>query len=151
MDRFNSFTVLLNKILRNIHRIKDEEMSKFGLKSTHLTCLYYLYKAGGTLCAKELCIESDEDKAAVSRAVEFLEKEKYIACDCENRKRYKSPLNLTEKGMDIGKRVCEKVDRFLNEASRGIDETAREILYDSLETISINLQKICERRIKNVD
>ena len=42
-ERFETFTVLINKISRNIKRIKNQEMAEYGLRSTHVSCLYYLY------------------------------------------------------------------------------------------------------------
>lgn len=68
-NRFKMFTVLNSKINRCIRRIKTEEMAEFDLRSTHVSCLYYLY-AENTLTAKELCDICDEDKAAISRSLE---------------------------------------------------------------------------------
>jgi len=53
-ERFETFTVLINKISRNIRKIKNQEMAEYGLRSTHVTCLYYLYSAK-SLTATELC------------------------------------------------------------------------------------------------
>ena len=44
MERFETFTVLLNRISRNIRRIKNQEMTDLGLRSVHISCLYYLYR-----------------------------------------------------------------------------------------------------------
>ena len=96
-ERFAAFTVLIAKINRNIRRIKTEEMAEFHLKGPHVACLYHLTTAG-PLTAGELCDRCDEDKAAISRSLDFLEKEGYLVCDSSARKRYRSPLRLTEKG-----------------------------------------------------
>ena len=53
-ERFETFTVLLNRINRNIRKIKNEEMANYELRSPHVSCLYYLYIAK-ELTAKELC------------------------------------------------------------------------------------------------
>ena len=81
MDRFETFTNTIAKISRNIKRIKSNEMQKFNLKTPHVSCLYFLYKKDGSLTAKELCDVCDEDKAAISRSIEHLEKENFIKCD----------------------------------------------------------------------
>lgn len=146
-DRFERFTVLINRVLRSIHKIKSNEMSKFGLKSTHLTCLYYLYRENGSLTAKELCDICGEDKAAVSRAIENLEEMGYVYCESKTEKRYKSPLSLTDGGLALSKEIATKVDEFLNKASEGLDENKRKIFYESLTLISDNLQKICKENI----
>ena len=141
-QRFETFTVLISGINRNIRRIKAEEMEEFDLKSHHVSCIYYLYMQDG-LTARELCDLCEEDKANISRALEYLEKQGYISRDAAH-KRYRSPLSLTEKGREIGRRLADKIDKMLTAASEGLDEQDREIMYRSLEIISRNLQGICD-------
>ncbi|MBQ8295328.1 MAG: winged helix-turn-helix transcriptional regulator [Clostridia bacterium] len=141
--RFETFTVLISKINRNIRKIKTEEVEEWNLKSPHVSCLYYLYKQNG-MTAKQLCNVCDEDKAAISRSVEYLENNGYITCESRAQKRYKSPLCLTEKGETVGKAIAEKIDRILASASEGLTEENRQIFYQSLALISDNLQKICD-------
>lgn len=143
-DRFEKFTVLINCIVRGIHKIKSEEMSKFGLKSTHVSCIYYLYREGEGLTAKELCDVCGEDKAAISRAIDFLERNGYITCESKFEKRYKSPILLTEKGIELGKAVSFKIGEILEKASSGLDEEKRKVLYEGLTLVCDNLQKLCE-------
>ena len=58
-DRFETFTVLIDKVKRCIRRIKTEEMSEYNLKSPHVSCLYYLYRhKDEPLTAKELSLVS---------------------------------------------------------------------------------------------
>ena len=59
-ERFQAFTVLITGISRSIHRIKTEEMSEFELRSSHVSCLYYLFKEN-ELTAKELCDKYTEE------------------------------------------------------------------------------------------
>lgn len=145
-DRFKKFTVLVNRIVRNIHKIKTEEMSRLGLKSTHVSCIYYLYGSDEGRTARELCDICDEDKAAISRAIEFLEKEGYISCFSKSEKRYRSPLVLTEKGNKLGEFISKKVEKLLELSSEGLSEKNRKIFYESLDLISNNLQKICDNQ-----
>lgn len=142
-ERFKTFTVLISKISRSIRRIKTEEMDELHLKSPHVSCLYYLFKSE-TLTAKELCDICAEDKASLSRSIEYLEKENYIICESNLKKRYRSPLNLTEKGQKVGKIIAEKIDHILNIASKGLTEEKRLILYEGLTLISNNLEEYCE-------
>ena len=131
--------------MRNIHRIKCEETGKLGLKGTHVSCLYYLYRAEGPLTARELCSVCGEDKAAISRAVDYLGGEGYVKCESGAPKKYKSPISLTEKGMEAGKILSDRVESILVDASCGLTEENRAIFYESLDIISDNLQKICDR------
>ena len=143
-ERFQNFTVLIMKLNRSIHRIKTQEMAKYNLKSPHVSCLYYLSKYG-SLTAKELCDVCEEDKAAVSRTVEYLEDEGYIVCSSAAQKRYKAAFTLTEKGKAVAAGIAETIDRFVDLAGEGIGEEDRKTLYSCLEKIDLNLSKICEK------
>ena len=105
-ERFQTFTVLIAKISRNIKKIKNQEMAAYGLRSTHVSCLYYLYSAS-SLTATELCERCEEDKATISRALDFLEAREFITCPSRAAKRYKSPLLLTPKGKEAGKKIFD--------------------------------------------
>ena len=141
-ERFQTFTVLISKINRCIRKIKTEEMGEYNLKSPHVSCLYYLYKSE-SLTAKELCDICAEDKSAISRSIEFLESNGYIVCDSNLKKRYRSPLTLTEKGFHIANSIAKKIDKILDLASAGLTDEKRIILYESLILISDNLEKFC--------
>lgn len=143
-ERFKTFTVQIAKISRAIRKIKTMEVAEFNLKSPHVSCLYYLYNQGEELTAKELCDICDEDKAAISRSIEYLEYNGYLVCNSKTEKRYKSPLILTEKGKKVGKIIADKIDSMLNIASEGLSDKNRIIFYQSLILISNNLQKICD-------
>lgn len=142
-ERFQLFTVLIAGISRSIYRIKTEEMSEFELRSSHVSCLYYLYKRG-SLTAREICDLCAEDKANISRAVKLLEEKGYVVCDSSGGKRYQSPLSLTESGKEIGKNIVEKIDRVLGVASEGLTEEERKIMYKGLSVVNKNLNMLCE-------
>lgn len=54
------------------------------------------------ITATDLCERCEEDKATVSRSLDYLENGGYLVCESKSAKRYKSPLRLTEKGKEIG-------------------------------------------------
>lgn len=142
-ERFQAFTVLIGGIGRSIHRIKTEEMSEFNLRSSHVSCLYYLYKRGA-LTAREICDVCEEDKANISRAVKLLEEKGYVTCESEEKKRYQSPLMLTDEGKKIGAAIAGKIDRILDVASCGLSEEERNIMYKGLAIVNKNLNALCE-------
>ena len=142
-ERFETFTVLIGEISRSIHKLKTMEMAEFDLKSSHVSCLYYLYKREA-LTAKELCDICAEDKANISRSVKYLEESGYLSCDSKRAKRYQSPLTLTEKGKEIGMKIAAKIDHILAHAGDGVCEEDRRVMYRSLMTIRENLRKIYE-------
>ena len=115
-------------------------MAEYGLRSTHVSCLYYLY-AADSLTATELCERCEEDKATISRALEFLENSGFIACEANTARRYKTPFVLTEKGKEAGKKIYDAVDRVLNEVGEGLTDEQRKVFYSYLTIISDNLEK----------
>ena len=143
MDRFETFTVLISKISRSIRKLKSNEMAKYNLKTPHVSCLYYLNK-NGNLTAKNLCDICEEDKAAISRSIEYLEKNDFIKCESKTEKRYKSPLFLTEKGKEVGDALVAKIDKILEISSNGLSTEDRDIFYRCLFKISENLEDACE-------
>lgn len=139
-ERFETFTVLVNRISRNIRKIKNQEMAEYGLRSAHISCLYYLY-AEEQLTAKDLCDRCEEDKATISRAIEALEEKGYIVCESKFAKRYKSPLTLTDHGRTVAKTITDKVNFVLNEVCITLSEDARVEFYRCLSIISENLEQ----------
>lgn len=141
-NRFETFTVLVSRINRNIRKIKNQEMAHFHLRSAHISCLYYLYTTRG-LTATDLCERCDEDKATISRALEYLESNGYLAQEAERR--YRSPLTLTEKGAEVGRIIAEKINGVLEEISGGLTEEERLAFYRSLTIISDSLDAVANR------
>ncbi len=139
--RFETFTVLIAKINRNIRKIKNQEMADDGLRSPHISCLYYLYSSEG-LTASDLCERCEEDKATISRSLGYLEKRGFLTCDSKSPKRYKSPLLLTEKGKAAGKKIADKIDSVLKEIGTVLTEKERISFYRSLTFISDGLEAI---------
>ena len=115
-NRFETFTVMINRISRNIRKIKNQEMAEYNLRSAHVSCLYYLYSVNGAT-ATDLCERCEEDKATISRALDYLETNGYIICESKSAKRYKSPLFLTEKGNEVGKKISDKINSVLDAIS----------------------------------
>ncbi|MBQ5863472.1 MAG: MarR family transcriptional regulator [Peptococcaceae bacterium] len=142
--RFETFTVLINRISRNIRKIKNQEMADYNLRSAHVSCLYYIYRAE-TITATELCEKCEEDKATISRALDYLEKNEFITCLSPNTKRYKSPLVLTEKGSIVGKKIADKIDGVLDQISVGLTEEERQSFYRYLSIISNCLEAIANK------
>ena len=143
VERFETFTILLNRINRNIRKIKNREMANYELRSPHVSCLYYLYMTEG-LTSKDLCERCEEDKATISRSLDYLEKNGYLVCKFDSKKRYNAPFELTERGNRAGKRIADKIAAVLDEMNKGISEDDREILYGCLGIISENIDKVAK-------
>ncbi|MBR4072060.1 MAG: winged helix DNA-binding protein [Clostridia bacterium] len=142
-ERFKTFTLLMNGINRSIHKLKTAEMAEYQLKSSHVSCLYYLYKEEMT--AKDLCDICNEDKANISRAVKYLEENGFLESKAKTQKKYLTPIRLTEKGKEVASRLVTKIDNILDAAGNGVSDENRRIMYESLATIAKNLNELCEK------
>ena len=143
-ERYELFCALITKAGRNIKKIKNLETEEFGLRSPHVSCVYYLYIADG-LTATELCERCEEDKATISRAIDYLESNGYLVSDASVGKRYKTPLVLSERGREVGEKIAAKIARVLDEISVGLTEEERAAFYRSLTIISDSLESIVDR------
>ena len=146
-ERFETFTVLINQISRSIRRIKAEQMESINLKGPHVSCLYYLSK-NGPLTAAELCDRCEEDKAAVSRSLDYLEQNGYL--QIPEGKRYRRPLVLTQKGSAAGAEVSRRIDSIVALASCDVLKEDRLAMYRALSIISKNLEKIYQNKEKQL-
>ncbi len=140
-QRFETFTVLINRISRNIRKIKNQEMAEYNLRSAHISCLYYLYMHEKST-ATDLCERCEEDKATISRALDYLETNGYLTCESKCAKRYKSPLILTDKGNRVGKKIADKISSVLDAISNGLTEEERVAFYRSLAIVSEGLEAV---------
>ena len=144
-ERFETFTVLINRISRNIRKIKNQEMAEYNLRSAHVSCLYYIYTLNGAT-ATDLCERCEEDKATISRALDYLDTNGYITREIESTKRYKSPLLLTDKGKDVGKKIADKISSVLDTIGVGLTEEDRIAFYRSLTIISDSLESVSKNK-----
>lgn len=144
-ERFETFTVLINRISRNIRKIKNQEMAEYNLRSAHVSCLYYIYTLKNAT-ATDLCERCEEDKATISRALDYLDTNGYITREAERAKRYKSPLLLTDKGKAVGKKIADKINGVLDTISVGLTEEERVAFYRSLVIISESLEAVSKNK-----
>lgn len=150
-ERYETFTSLVMNINRYILKIKNAEMQAFGLKGNHVQCLHYLYNEENGLTSKQLSDLCEEDKAAISRMLKYLENSGFVFVEENDTKKYRNPYKLTQKGQEYGKAIELKIEGIMEIASRGIDEISREKLYLSLHTVCNNLKRITENKGVNND
>lgn len=97
------------------------------------------------MTAAELSERCEEDKAAVSRALDYLEREGYLEAPTKSPKRYKRPLVLTEKGKQAGDAIVSKIDQVLHEVDDSLTHDQREVFYQNLTAISNRLDVIAQK------
>ena len=134
MGRFETFSMLIAKINRNMRKLKAQEMQQFDLRSSHVQYIYHLYKEKA-LSLKQLSEICISDKAAVSRGI-------YVKQS--DRRQYKLFFSLTEAGEEIGEKLSLRVDLVLKATSLGLSDEERRAFYNHLTIISENLQRIVD-------
>lgn len=143
LNRFETFMTKMNQMNRSIQLIKNREMEKYGLKGTHVMCLYQLKQHPEGLTAKDLATLCGEDKAAISRTLCKLEsKDMVFFTDVEGKKRYRTTLTLTNQGMQVCNQISEKIEELLHLQGDEISEQEREIFYKVFTSVADRLQEI---------
>lgn len=140
LHRFETFVSGIGRCHRSIQKIKSAEMTEFGLKGTHVMCVFYLSRHPDGLTAAELSALAFEDKAAVSRTLSELRERGYISETApETGRKYRAKVRLTESGNAIAKKVEELISHWVASGGSGLTEEERETFYRALEKIADNL------------
>lgn len=143
-QRFETFTSLILNISRCVQKIKNVEMAALGLKGKQVQCLFALFNLEDGASLTALCELCGEDKGMMSRTLKELAAQGYVYVDEQQNKKYRNPVKLTQKGIEVANIVSVKISEMLDLGSMGISETERDQLYSTLTLISDNLTAICK-------
>ena len=148
LERFGKFTLLIDGIYKNIHKIKLDTAPDLGIKSVHVFWIYLLRKHPEGLTATELAARSEIDRSLVSRELQKLCADGYIMSmgGTGKRRNYNSRLVLTEKGIELAGRIRRKAMEVQASADEGISEEELEIFYTILEKLYENFVKITKEK-----
>ena len=142
IQRFDAFVSGITSCYKYIQRIKSMEMTEFGLKGTHVMCLYYLRQNPTGLTASQLCGLCAEDKAAISRTVSELKSRGYITSLSE--KAYRAMLTLTSAGQEIARKFDNLIEGWVTAGGDGLTDEERSDFYKALSSIAENLRSRIE-------
>lgn len=142
LDRFERFSLSIFEITRHWHKITSDEMEKYGLKGTHCVYLLAMHQHPEGITATQLGELCGRDKADVSRMVSIMEQKGLVTREGVAKNLYRGLLKLTGEGNAAAEYVCRRVMVAVELASKGLDDTRRNIFYDALELISGNLRRI---------
>lgn len=141
IDRFERFSLVISEISRCWHKIAADEMEKHGLKGSHAIYLTTLYRFPEGITAARLGELCGKDKADVSRMMSIMEKKALVV---KSGNSYRAQLKLTDAGLEAAEHVRGRANVAVENASRGLSDEKRAVLYEALELIMTNLQTICE-------
>ena len=139
LSRFGAFVTGITSCYKYIQRIKAMEMTEFGLKGTHVMCLFYLHHSAQGLTAAQLCQLCDEDKAAISRTLSELEAKGYL--QARSVKKYRAEILLTQEGRVLAEKMDGLIENWVSIGGDGLTEAQRSSFYASLEMIASNLKE----------
>ena len=143
ISRFQEFLAGITVCYKYIQRIKNAEMTEFGLKGTHVACMFYLNHNPEGLTSAQLCALCAEDKASISRTVAYLRQRGYIRQG--EGKVYRAPLQLTEEGIEIAHRMDPVIEDWVSIGGVGMSDDQRASFYETLSLIAENLRSELER------
>ena len=142
IGRFKEFTKNISVAYKYIIKLKSAAIKEFGLKGSHVMCLFYIGEAENGLTATKLCKLCGEDKANVSRTLKSLEDDFLIVK--ERKGQSHTRFMLTEDGLKLGKYLCDRVSSAVDSCALGIDENDIEAMYRALEQVDSNLSRLLE-------
>lgn len=140
LDRFGMFVAGITSCYRSIQKIKSMEMTEFGLKGTHVMCLFYLQQNPEGLTAAQLCQLCCEDKAAVSRNLWELEQKDFIRTQTEGGRKYRARILLTESGESVVRQMDSLIRQWVSLGGSGLTQEERDDFYRTLGLIADNLK-----------
>lgn len=148
LERFGKFTLLIDGIYKNIHKIKLDTAPYLGVKSVHVFWVYLLNKHPDGLTATELAARSEIDRSLVSRELQKLFADGYIMSvgGTGKRRNYNSRLVLTEKGKELAECILREALEVQSRADDGITDEELEIFYSVLERLYCNFVKVTKER-----
>lgn len=142
LERYEEFTTKINLAYKYIMKIKIHEMNNLDLKAANLNVLFYLGKNLDGLTASELCWLCKEDKAWISKNLNFLKKKKLVEMYNEDKdKKYRAKYFMTVEGMDVYNEMI-KIITFISETcAEGCSDEELDIFYKVFSKIISNLSE----------
>ena len=139
-SRFELFDGLIASAGKTLQRIKTNKMERYGLGSTHTTCLCKLGKAGSIgVTQKELTEQEGIDRAQVSRILRDLEQKELV--QAVGSSAYKRRYCLTEKGKQITAEINSIILDINRYVSKDISTEDIAVFYRVMQEIDENLKK----------
>ncbi len=140
IPRFEKFTANISLAYKYIIKIKAHEMSEFGLKASHVMCLFFIGRTTDGLSAGELVDLCNEDKSGISKALNVLKEKEYISANAKDlSKKYRIRYTITTKGIAIYDRIIDAINDVIEKCNQGLSENERRIFYETFEKIITNL------------
>ena len=150
INRFERFSFAISEISRYWHKLTSEEMEKYGLKGTHSVYLLTMFRFPDGITAPRLCELCGKDKSDVSRMMSIMEKKGLVKKEGIHQNLYRGVLKLTEAGKQAAEHVRKRAILAVELAGKDLTDEKREIFYDALESIVLNLRLLSKEGIPQI-
>ena len=127
-----------------------EIMRKYGLKGTHSVYLLTMFRFPDGITAPRLCELCGKDKSDVSRMMSIMEKKGLVKKEGIHQNLYRGVLKLTEAGKQAAEHVRKRASLAVELAGKDLTDEKREIFYDALESIVLNLRLLSKEGIPQI-
>lgn len=144
IERFERFVLAIERMSKNVKRIEDSELEKYGLRSSHLMCILQLAKHGG-LSTVALAKECEVDKAYISRITGELLEKNYISRDTSGEQKYKVKFTLTPEGKRLHREVLEIITRRLLSVNGDASGEELSLFYALLTKIDERISELSKK------
>ena len=144
LDRFEQFSYSISNIYKHIMKIERDEMEKYGLRGSYVQYLIAMTRFPEGITSSKLSEICDKDKAAISRIVSEMENRGLVTRETDKNNLYRAKLVLTPEGRRAAQIVRAKAKLAVEQATVGLRDEDRAVMYACLETIGANLKKISE-------
>ena len=141
-DRYVAFSAYIEKLYKDLQKVKTDRMNRFGLKSTDVSVLIMASRHPDGLTVTELATECGVDKAVVSRAAHILLLQGYMTHANNILCNYRKKIKLTEKGMATVETISHLAEQAVSEVSHDISPNDLDTFYRTLEKITQNISRL---------
>ncbi|MCQ2534463.1 MAG: hypothetical protein MJ172_07845 [Clostridia bacterium] len=148
-SRFERFSYIISQVNKYLHRIEAEEMKKYGLRGSYAVYLITMRRCENGVTASQLGDMCGRDKADVSRAISAMIDKGLVLREEVNKNSYRARLNLTKEGARTAEVIEERASLAVEMASKNVSDENRNVFYETLDMIALNLQSISEEGIPN--
>ncbi len=135
-ERVADFLFFTRRLEKCLFAVKGREGEKLSLKGIHILCLFFLC-AKGPMSVMELARATQEDKGAVSKALEKLRRTNFV----EAKKRYMEPIRLTRHGEVEAARLMHRIQRIAEAAREGINQDEADAFIKTLRAYVCNFDR----------
>ena len=142
-ERFREFSGLVSRPEKALQGAKTENVTDYGLRGVHVSCLLALHERPEGLTATELASVCGVDRAQISRVRAEL-RGLDLVCEASPgpRRRYRGPLELTEEGRAAAAEMAGIVDEKLQRVSGDIPPEELTVFYRVFGAIVERLEKL---------